>query len=224
MPERTAIRAVLADDHPVFRHGVADLLAGTGDFVIVASVDNGSAAVQVVSELAPDIAILDLAMPEMNGIAVIRKLADLGCPTRTIILSVYESRVYVDQAFEAGAGGYVLKRSAFLNIAQAGRAVCAGGTYVDPSLPARGTCQVRLAVAPLHHSAKAPLAERERDILRFVAFGFTSKEIADRLGATPKTIETQKARACLRLGITSRAQIVQFAILQGWLQGEISVH
>ncbi|MGU3359473.1 response regulator [Methylobacterium sp. M6A4_1b] len=223
MSERSLIRAVLADDHPVFRHGVADLLAQTGEVVIVAAVDNGPAAVQATLELAPDIAILDLAMPELNGVAVIRRLGERQSPARTIILSVYESRVYVDQAFEAGAGGYVLKRSAFLNIAQAVRAVCAGGTYIDPCLPARSTGPHRLVAGPVHDEDRASLTDRERDILRFVAFGFTSKEVADRLGATAKAVETQKARACCRLGITSRAQIVQFAILQGWLQGDIPV-
>ncbi|GJD74019.1 response regulator transcription factor [Methylobacterium goesingense] len=223
MVERARIRAVLADDHPVFRHGVADLLSGTGEVEIVASVENGSAAVQAVMELMPDVAILDLAMPELNGVAVIRRLVERHSPARTMILSVYESRVYVDQAFEAGASGYVLKRSAFLNIAQAVRAVFAGGTYTDPSLPARSLGPHRPVAGPVHDDDQAILTERERDILRFVAFGFTSKEVAIRLGATPKAVETQKARACCRLGITSRAHIVQYAIFQGWLQGEIPV-
>ncbi|GEP10200.1 response regulator [Methylobacterium gnaphalii] len=223
MLERALIRTVLADDHPVFRHGVADLLTQTGEVDIVASVDNGTAAVQAVTELAPDVAILDLAMPELNGVAVIRKLAERQSQVRTIILSVYESRIYIDQALDAGAGGYVLKRSAFPNIAQAVRAVCAGGTYIDPFLPARSTGPRRLPATFIHDEERASLTEREREILRFVAFGFTSKEVADRLGATAKAVETQKARACCRLGITSRAQIVQFAILQGWLQGDIPV-
>ncbi|KQT13247.1 two-component system response regulator [Methylobacterium sp. Leaf399] len=223
MLERAMIRAVLADDHPVFRHGVADLLADTGEVEIVASVENGTAAVQAAIDHVPDIAILDLAMPEMNGVAVIRRLVERGSPARTIILSVYESRVYVDQAFEAGASGYVLKRSAFTSIVQAVRAVHAGGTYTDPSLPARSIGPHRPVASPIHESMHSPLTEREGDILRFVAFGFTSKEVAIRLGATPKAVEIQKARVCSRLGITSRAQIVQFAILQGWLQGEIPV-
>lgn len=222
MPEQTAIRVVLADDHPVFRHGVADLLASAGDFDVVAAVDNGTAAVRAVIDLVPDVAILDLAMPEMNGVAVIRKLVEGKCPTRSLILSVYESRVYVEQAFEAGACGYVLKRSAFNNIAQAVRAVRAGGTYFDPSLSGHVGGPGRVHFDQSTRDASAPLAERERDILRFVAYGFTSKEIASRLATTPKAVEAHKARACSRLGIGSRAQVVQFAILQGWLQGELA--
>lgn len=225
MPDlAAAIRVVLADDHPVFRHGVADLLAGSGEIEVVASVDTGAAAVRAVTDLAPDIAILDLAMPEMNGVAAIRKLAENKSPTRSLILSVYESRVYVEQAFEAGACGYVLKRSAFTNIAQAVRAVRAGGIYFDPSLPGHGSGSGHVRASPNlpRRDAVGPLAEREMEILRFVAYGFTSKEIAGRLAISPKAVEAQKARACGRLGIGSRAQVVQFAILQGWLQGEIA--
>lgn len=223
MTDQRTIRIALADDHPVFRHGVADLLANTGEVEIVASVDTGIDAVRAITDLTPDVAILDLAMPDMNGVAVIRKLVERHSPTRAIILSVYESRVYVDQAFEAGACGYVLKRSAFLNIVQAVRAVRAGGTYTDPALPARPAGYKAPMACQSHDDMQSWLADREKEILRFVAYGFTSKEIAGHLRSTPKTVETQKARACSKLGISSRAQIVQFAILQGWLQGEIPV-
>lgn len=216
------IQVVLADDHPVFRHGVKSLIADSGEIVVVASVETGAAAYRAIVEHEPDVAVLDINMPEMNGVTVVRNLLKSGSRTRAIMLSVYESRVYVDQSFEAGARGYVLKRSAFQNIASAVRAVHEGGIYLDPALPER-TVPHRLLHASVDESASSTLSEREKDILRFVAFGFTSKEVADRLGATPKAIETQKARACLKLGLTSRAQIVQFAILQGWLHGEIPV-
>lgn len=216
------IQVVLADDHPVFRHGVKSLISDSGEIVVVASVETGAAAYRAIVQHEPDVAVLDINMPEMNGVTVVRNLHKSGSRTRAIMLSVYESRVYVDQSFEAGARGYVLKRSAFQNIASAVRAVHEGGIYLDPALPER-TVPHRLLHASVDESASSTLSEREKDILRFVAFGFTSKEVADRLGATPKAIETQKARACLKLGLTSRAQIVQFAILQGWLHGEIPV-
>ena len=219
MPE-ALVRAVLADDHPVFRYGVANLLAASGGIEVVASVENGSAALQAILQHAPDIAILDIAMPVMNGVAVVRGLAKAGSPTRAIMLSVYESRVYVDQAFQAGARGYVVKRSAFQSIVQAVRAVHAGGLYLDPALPERSDPD-RHGPPRIDEGAGGALNARERDILRLVAFGFTSKEVADQLAVTPKAVETQKARACAKLGIASRAQVVQFAILQGWLQGEI---
>lgn len=221
MIDRSAIRAVLADDHPVFRHGVADLLTSAGEVDIVASVDNGAAAVQAVVDHTPDIAVLDIAMPDLNGVSVVRKLRELGSPVRAIILSVYESRVYVEQAFEAGACGYVLKRSAFQNIAQAVRAVSAGGTYLDPWLPGRHFSSHQVGKDLTRNSGKHALTDREKEILRFIAFGFTIKEIACHLNSHMKTIETLKLRACSRIGISSRAQVVQFAILQGWLQGEM---
>ena len=218
MSERR-IRAVLADDHPVFRHGVADLVAS--EVEVVASVDTGQAAVAAIAEHVPDLAIIDLAMPGMNGVAAIRQIVRLGQPPRCLMLSVYESRVYVEQAFEAGARGYVLKRSAFQNILHAVRAVHAGGIYLDTSLAGRSMAK-RDAMAE-GEGTEASLSDREGQVLRLVAFGFTSKEIANQLAVTTKAVESQKARACAKLGITSRAQVVQFAILQGWLQGEIPI-
>ncbi len=191
---RTLIHVVLADDHPVFRHGVMSLIADSGESVVVASVETGAAAYRAIVQYEPDVAILDINMPEMNGVTVLRNLARTATRTQAIMLSVYESRVYVDQAFEAGARGYVLKRSAFQNIASAVRAVHAGGIYLDPALPERTASHRRLS-SNVDEAACSTLNEREREILRFVAFGFTSKEVADRLGATPKAIETQKARA-----------------------------
>ena len=216
------IRVVLADDHPVFRHGVTSLINESGEIAVVASVETGAAALRAIQQHEPDVAILDINMPEMNGVTVVRNLTKSGSPTHAILLSVYDSRVFVEQAFEAGARGYVLKRSAFQNIARAVRAVHAGGIYLDPALPERTAPHRRLS-SSVDEQICSTLNEREKDILRLVAFGFTSKEIADRLAATPKTVETQKARACTKLGLASRAQIVQFAILQGWLHGEIPV-
>jgi DNA-binding NarL/FixJ family response regulator len=217
--ERERIRTVLADDHPVFRHGVADLLVPEVD--VVASVDDGAAAVAAVEEHRPDLVILDLAMPSVNGVAAVRRIMGLGRPPRCMMLSVYESRVYVEQALGAGARGYVLKRSAFQNILQAVRAVHAGGVYLDPALTWRGAG--RRAAAAECDASSPELSDREGQVLRLVAFGFTSKEIADQLSVTTKAVESQKARACAKLGIASRAQVVQFAMLQGWLQGEIPV-
>ncbi|GJD93148.1 response regulator [Methylobacterium iners] len=224
MPDRTVIRAVLADDHPVFRHGVADLLTAAGEVDIVASVDTGTAALQAVMDLAPDVVVLDIAMPEMNGVSVARKLVERGNYARAVMLSVYESRVYVEQAFEAGACGYVLKRSAFQNIVQAVRAVSAGGTYLDRSLPGRypATYQVTKGGSP--QISKHSLVDREKEILRYIAFGYTTKEVAALLNIHIKTVETLKSRTCSKLGISSRAQIVQFAILQGWLHGDMPAH
>ena len=224
MSERSTIRAVLADDHPVFRHGVADLLVTAGGVDIVASVDTGTAAVQAVIDHAPDIVVLDIAMPELNGVSVVRKLVERGSNVKAVMLSVYDSRVYIEQAFEAGACGYVLKRSAFQNIVQAVRAVSAGGTYFDPSLPSRNAAKYNVSKDGSLQICKYSLTDREKDILRYIAFGYTVKEIAAALNSHVKTIETLKARTCNKIGISSRAQIVQFAIIQGWLQGDLSRH
>lgn len=214
------IRVILADDHPVFRHGVADLLAS--EVEVVASVDTGTAAVAAVAQHSPDLAVLDVAMPGLNGVAALRQIAQMPHPTRCLMLSVYESRVYVEQAFDAGAKGYVLKRSAFQNILQAVRTVYMGGIYLDPSFAWRDMADRRAAAA--YKNEGSGLSDSEEQVLRLAAFGFTSKEIADQLALTTKAVESQKARASAKLGIASRAQIVQFAILQGWLQGEIPIN
>jgi len=214
MTSRT--RIVLCDDHPVVLAGLRNLIGGECDFEIVGEASNGNGALKVIRESRPDVAIVDISMPEMNGIVLTRRLTGELPHVRPLVLSLHEDRAYVKQALDAGARGYVLKRSAAENLVQAIRAVMSGGTYVDPSVVDRV-----LAGAP-QRSGRAgnlipELTDRENDVLKLAAFGFTNKEIARRIDVGVKSVETYKARGLSKLGLKTRADLVRFASNCGWL-------
>ncbi len=210
------IRLVLADDHPIFLDGLRALLELEADFEIVGEAATGTAALRIVAETEPDIAVLDVSMPELNGIALSRRLATEHPGVRTLVLTLHEDRAYLNQALQAGARGYVLKRSASATLVHAIRAVMTGGTYVDPAIAGRIFDSQPVRVR--HALTAAPsLTAREFEVLKFTAAGLTNKEIARRLDVGVKSIETFKARAVDKLGFKNRADIVRYAIAQGWL-------
>ncbi|ACL55879.1 response regulator transcription factor [Methylobacterium nodulans] len=211
------VRVLLADDHPVFLGGVRALLEDAADVTIVGEATSGSRALRLITETRPDVAVLDVAMPEMHGIAVAQHLAAEVSPTRVVILSVHEDRTYVREALIAGVRGYVLKRSAGENLVQAVRAVSGSGLYIDPAIADRFVSTSD--IMPRTGARTVPmLTDREREVVRLIALGFTNKEVASKLGVTAKSVETYKMRATEKLDIRTRAKIVQYAMLQGWFQ------
>lgn len=220
MPYETRpIRITLIDDHPLFRRGVRSLLEHEPDIEVVAESESGVVGLRILGDKRPDIVILDVSMPDLNGIAVARQMRRLGLDTRALMLSMSEERSTVQQALAAGAMGYVLKRSASDNLIHAVRAVHRGGLYIDPVIAERHLLP-SISVAPLRENEHAPngLSEREREVVRLVAFGFTSKEISVKLGISSKSVEKFKARACEKLEIRSRAAMVRYAVIQDWLR------
>jgi len=218
MMERS--RIVLADDHPVVLSGLRNLVQAESDLEIVGEVGNGPAALKAIRELRPDVAVLDISMPEMNGIALARRLADEMLATKIIMLTLHEDRAYLKQALDAGVRGYVLKRSAAENLIQGIRAVVVGGLYVDPAIAhrvfdpwARRTGRQR------SNSHSLTLTDRESDVLKLAALGFTNKEIARKIDIGIKSVETYRARGAEKLGLKSRAELVRYASGQGWLAG-----
>lgn len=216
---RNPIRIALLDDHAIVREGVRRLLDDCEDMSVVGEAGCGRLAIALVEETRPDIAILDVNLRDVNGITVARHLARSVPETRTIILSVSEERIYVREALAAGVRGYVLKRSAGENLLHAVRAVHVGGLYIDPTIADRRllSSSAKFADEPLVATG-APITEREQDVLRYIALGFTTKEIAAKLSISMKSIETHKVRACEKLNIRGRPKIVQYAVLRGWLQ------
>lgn len=213
------IRIVLADDHAIVREGIARLLNDCPDMAVVGEAGSGRQALDLVRTLGPDIAILDVNMPDVNGIAVARQLSQSAPATRVVLLSVSEERVYVREALSAGARGYVLKRSAGENLLHAVRAVREGGLYIDPTIADRCLLNTGARAGDdLVISTGQPITEREQDVIRYIALGFTTKEIAAKLNISMKSIETHKVRACEKLAIRGRPKIVQYALLRGWLQ------
>jgi DNA-binding NarL/FixJ family response regulator len=210
-------RIVLADDHPIVLDGLRNLIRAEEDFELVGEAVNGMAALKLIREKRPDVAVLDVSMPELNGILLSRRLGGEMPELRLLVLTLHEDRAYLNQALEAGVRGYVLKRSAVENLVQAIRAVVVGGIYVDPAIAGRVFEGKRSPSRQAVSKGVPPLTDRESDVLKMAALGFTNKEIAARLDVGVKSVETYKARGLEKLGLKTRAELVRYASGQGWL-------
>jgi DNA-binding NarL/FixJ family response regulator len=212
------IRIVLADDHPIVLDGLRNLIRAEPDLELVGEATSGLSALKIIREQRPDVAVLDISMPELNGIVLSRRLAGEMPALRLLVLTLHEDRAYLNQALETGVRGYVLKRSAVENLVQAIRAVMVGGLYIDPAIVGRVFESKQVNKRLLARKGVAPaLTDRETDVLKMAALGFTNKEIASRLDVGVKSIETYKARGLEKLGLKTRAELVRYASGQGWL-------
>jgi DNA-binding NarL/FixJ family response regulator len=213
------VRIVLCDDHPIVLAGLRTLIEAEADFELVGEATNGLAALKLINELQPDVAIIDISMPQLNGIMLGRRLA-AECPSvHVLMLTLHEDRAFARQAVESGIRGYVLKRSAAENLIQAIRVVLAGGIYFDPAIAHEVLPNVKSARGDQseNSTAKAETTGRESMVLKLAAKGFTNKEIARRLDVGVKSVETYKARGLEKLGLKTRAELVRYASTQGWL-------
>ena len=212
------LRVFLADDHAVVREGLKALVNAQPAMAVVGEAADGLTACAQVALLAPDVVVMDVSMPGLSGSQATARLR-LECPAvRVLALTVHEDRGYLRQLLATGAAGYVLKRAAPEELIQAIRAVAAGGVYLDPSMAGKVLGGfVRQAAAD--GAAGAELSEREAEVARQTAAGHSNKEIAARLELSVKTVETYRARAMEKLGLRGRADLVRYAVQQGWLQG-----
>lgn len=213
----TNIRVVLADDHPVVLAGVRSLLQDTPDISVVGEATTGAAALKLIPELNPDVAVLDLSMPDINGVELARRLA-VSCPSvKVLALTVHEDRAYLQSLLQSGARGYLLKRSAADELIRALRAIASGGTYLDPAVAEKAFVGAGSRSRDTQPPPAEELSPREANVLRLTAQGFSHKEIAAQLDVSVKTVETYKARACEKLALHTRAEIVRYGVAQGWL-------
>lgn len=214
-------RILLADDHAILRAGLRLLINGQPDLEVVAEADNGVKVLSLAEETQPDLVLLDLTMPGLSGLDVLRALKQVSPASRVLILTMHDDESYLRQALSLGATGYVLKKAVDSELLNALRAVARGETYIHSAMMGKLlNGESSSAGAASEGAAGDPwdtLSQRERDVLRLVALGHTNAEIAERLAISVKTVETYRARGMEKLGFATRAQLVRDALERGML-------
>lgn len=212
-----AVRVFLVDDHEIVRGGLRTLIAAQPDMIVVGEAAEGLSFLNSVEAARPDVVVMDVSMPVLDGIEATRRVKAAFPEVKVITLTAREERSHIELIMAAGASGYVLKRSAADDLVRAIRAIVAGGIYLDPSMAAA-------ALAPLCQGAPSGaisrLSERESEVLRMIAEGHAVKDVATRLGISTRTLETYRSRAMDKLGLKTRADIVRHALQRGWLRSE----
>lgn len=212
------LRILLAEDHETIRDGLKLLINSQPEMEVIAEADNGQTAVRLSQELSPDVVVMDVSMPKLNGIQATKKLKQIRPDLKILILSRHKESGYLQSLLAAGASGYVLKQSKSAELLRAIRAVHDGLTYLDPSITESAVSRMRdSARATRKTEPHATLSAREIDVLRLIALGYINKEVADQLNLSIKTVEAHKAKAMQKMGFKSRVEVVQYAILQDWL-------
>lgn len=210
----TSIKVLLADDHSLFRAGVHALLSNIEGVDVVGEADTGRKALEMVGARAPDVVLMDIAMPEMNGLETTTRVTREYPGVRVIMLSMHAGEEYVMQALRAGASGYLLKDAATSELELAVRAVARGETYLTPTISKRVIDDYLMRTT----GSQGPvdqLTKRQREILQLIAKGYTSKEMAQMLNLSPKTIETHRTQLMKQLDIHDVAGLVRYAIRVG---------
>jgi len=211
------LRIVLADDHATVRHGLKLLIDSQTDMAVVGEAADGDGVLQQAEALKPDIVVVDISMPGMNGLVATRALKRMQPELAIVALTRHEDETYLEELLRAGASGYVLKQSAPIEFVRAIRAVAAGGVYLDPAMTSRVADGLLAKTAEVSSQPRSAISERESEVLRLVAVGHSNKEIAALLKISVKTVEVHKTNAMRKLGMTGRVDIVRYAVLQGWL-------
>ena len=212
------LRIMLAEDHATVREGLKMIIGAQADMEVVGEAADGRAAIERAKELLPDIIVMDVSMPELNGLKATVKLKQCCPQVKVLALTRHTDDGYLQQLLRAGASGYVLKQSAAAELIHAIRAVASGGKYLDPAVVGKVMGNYVGRSTALRGDTRGDLSDREGEVLRLIAWGHSNKELAARLEVSVKTVEAHKANAMKKLGISSRIDIVRYALLQGWLQ------
>lgn len=211
------LRILLADDHEVVREGVRSLIAAQPDFEVVGEAGDGETACRLAERLRPDLVVMDVSMPGMTGDRA-TSLLKTTCPgAKVLALTVHEDREHLRRLLKAGASGYVLKLATGEELIRAIRVVASGGVYIDPAVAGKVVDDLFEGRGDASPVKEGSLTPRETEVLLRVAQGYSNKEIAAQLEISVKTVETHKLRSMDKLGLRSRADVVQFALRRGWL-------
>jgi two-component system, NarL family, response regulator NreC len=210
------IKVLIVDDHTLVRDGIRALLALVADTKVVGEAANGKEALEMVKKLAPDVVLMDLAMPIMSGLEATRRIRKRFPETKVLALTQYEDKEYIIPTIEAGARGFVSKMAAFSELASAIQSVHQGGSFLSPVAAAALVEECQQKVATEHEKdSYQHLTDREREMLKLVAEGYTAKEIADMLVVSLRTVETHKTHLMKKLNIHNKAELIRFAIRKG---------
>ena len=212
------LRIVLADDHKVMREGLRLLINAQPDMEVIGVADNGRSAILEIQALHPDLVIMDVTMPELNGLKATEQLCQVCPDAKIIALTRHSDNGYLQQMLAAGATGYALKQSAPEEVIRGIRTVLAGQRYLDPALMNQLVGTVLGKSTSRRIPPENTLSQREEEVLRLIAWGFLNKEIGAQLQISVKTVEAHKANAMQKMGMRSRIDIVRYALLRGWME------
>lgn len=211
-----SLRVLLADDHAIVRKGLRLLIDSQPDMAVVGEAADGQSVLDEATSVKPDIVVMDISMPGMNGLVATRTLKRAQPDVTIVALTRHDDDTYLEELLRAGASGYVLKQSAPTALLQAIRAAAVGGVYLDPAMTSRVAEGLLARKTEISHP-HPPISERESEVLRLTAVGHSNKEIASQLKVSVKTVEVHKANAMRKLGLTGRVDIIRYGVLQGWL-------
>jgi DNA-binding NarL/FixJ family response regulator len=208
------IRILIADDHKIFREGLRTLLQSRGDIQVIGEADNGRTVVSLAAQLQPDIVIMDVAMPDLNGIEATRQITTIRADAKVLALSMHSDSRFVTRMLQAGAQGYLLKDCAFEELALAIDTIASEGVYLSPGVTGVVVRDYMQHLSANESSASA-LSPREREVLQLVAEGLTTKDIASKLHISVKTVETHRKQIMDKLEIRSVAELTKYAVREG---------
>jgi len=211
------LRILLADDHKMLREGLRVLLDSQPGMHVVGEAASGKEVLLKAGQLCPDLVVMDLSMPELNGLQATELLRTAHPAVKVVVLTAHEDESYLAQLCKAGAVGYVLKRSAGDELVEAIRMAAKGQVYFAPALAGKALARLVTGASANLETPNAQLSEREKEVLTLIAWGHSNKEAADKLNVSVKTVETYRVRIAEKLGLRSRTQLVKYALRQGWL-------
>jgi two-component system response regulator NreC len=214
-------RVILADDHTIVRHGLSELLGQERDIEVVAETKDGHSTIELARELSPDLVIMDIGMPGLNGIDATRRILRESSRVKILALSMHSGKNFVIEMLKAGASGYLLKECALEELIVAVRAVMAGKTYLSPSITDIVVENYVRCSSDDKSTAFSILSQREREVLQLIAEGKTTKQVAKRLHISPKTVEGHRLRIIDKLNIDNIAQLTKYAIQEGLTSPEL---
>ncbi len=212
------IRVAVADDHHLVRAGIRALLEKAGDIEVVGEAVDGLEALEMLEAVVPDVLVMDIAMPRLNGIEAVERIQELGLETKVVILSMYSNELLVRQALQRGARGYLLKESVTNELLLAIRAASGGGTYLSPAISEALLPEALMSAAEEESPDFDPLTPREREVLLLIGAGNTNQAIARQLGISVKTVERHRANLMGKLGVNNLAELIRLAIKRGLIQ------